>query len=46
MSLVADVDIREMVTSLFQPDVLLPAQYFERMKRTDVRPDVREVRRV
>jgi hypothetical protein len=39
MSLVADVDIREMVTSLFQPDVLLPAQYFERMKRTDVRPE-------
>ena|SRR3989338_502972 len=39
MSLVTDVDIREMVASLFQPDVLLPAQYFERMKRTDVRPE-------
>ena len=35
MSLVTDVDIREMVASLFQPDVLLPAQYFERMKRPE-----------
>lgn len=33
MSLVADVDIREMVASLFQPDVLLPAQYLERTKK-------------
>jgi hypothetical protein len=33
MGLVANVDIREMVTSLFQPDILLPAQYFETMKR-------------
>lgn len=40
MGLVADVDIREMVTSLFQPDVLLPAQYLERTKKqTDVVPE-------
>ena len=32
MSLMADVDIREMVASLFQPDVLLPAQYLEGTK--------------
>lgn len=36
MSLVADVDIREMVTSLFQPDVLLPAQYFETVRPKSV----------
>ncbi|MGH7772498.1 MAG: hypothetical protein ACREQA_09720 [Candidatus Binatia bacterium] len=33
MGLVADVDIRETITSLFQPDGLLPAQYFERNKK-------------
>ena len=30
---VTDQDIREKVTLLFQPDVLLPAQYFETMKK-------------
>lgn len=40
MSLVADVDIREMVASLFQPDVLLPAQYLERTKKnTEAMPE-------
>lgn len=33
MGLAADVDIREMVASLFQPDELLSAQYFERNKK-------------
>lgn len=33
MDLVADADIREKVTSLFQPDVLLPEQYFETIKK-------------
>ena len=33
MSLVADVGIGEMVASLFQPDLLLPAQYLERTKK-------------
>jgi hypothetical protein len=32
-------DFEEKLKFLFQPDVLLPAQYFERMKRTDVRPE-------
>ncbi len=33
MGLAADVDIREMVASLFQPDELLSTQYFERNKK-------------
>lgn len=33
MSFATDVDIREMVASLFEPDVLLPAQYFEKNKK-------------
>jgi len=36
MGLVADVDIGEMVASLFQPDVLLPAQYFETGRQKSV----------
>lgn len=40
MGLVADADIRETITSLFQPDVLLPAQYFERnKKKTEAMPE-------
>ncbi len=40
MSLVTDVDIREMVASLFQPDVLLPAQYFEKnQKKIEMMPE-------
>ncbi len=40
MSLVADVDIREMATSLFQADVLLPAQYFEKnQKKIEMMPE-------
>ena len=40
MSLEANVDIREMATSLFQPDVLLPAQYLERTKKnTEAMPE-------
>lgn len=40
MGLVAHVDIREMVTSRFQPDELLSAQYFERtQKKIEVMPE-------
>jgi hypothetical protein len=39
MNLVADVDIREMVTLLFQLDVLLPAQYLEKNKKIEAMPE-------
>lgn len=40
MGFEADVDIREMVAFLFQPDVLLPAQYLERTKKnTEATPE-------
>lgn len=39
MSLAADLDSRELATSLFQPDVLLPAQYFEKHKKIEAMPE-------
>jgi hypothetical protein len=39
MDAIADADRREFVTFLFQPDELLPAQYYERYKKAEAIPE-------